>query len=352
LKKKDLSIFSISATYIGTVVGAGFASGQEVLQFFAYHGAKGFAGLIIATIMFIVYGYIILILGLKLNASSYYEVITKAVGPILGKVVDWIVIFFLFGALTAMIAGSGAIFKEQYGLPTALGSAAMAIISVFTVLTGIAGVISAISFVVPLLLLSVFTISILAIFYSPDITVISSVSIPVNAAVKNFLISGIVYASYNLIMSVAILAPLGKQAKDKKKLKWGALFGGTGLGIGAALILSALLTNMPHAAHYQIPMLFIAGRFSGSLKLIYSFILIAEIYTTAVGNLYGFSARLTNAGTIKYKAYTIVTGGIALIASRFGFSKLVHYLYPIAGYAGIVMLIGLTFSLIKKKNYV
>lgn len=350
MSKREISIFAVAATYIGTVVGAGFASGQEVLQFFGYHGVLGFLGLMISIFMFIVYGYIILTLGNRLNASSHRKVIMEAGGPVFGRIIDWIIIFFLFGALTAMIAGTGAIFKEQFGLPSALGGIVMAILSVFTVLMGIAGVISAISFVVPLLFLGVLVVSVLSIFYSPDIAVISSTFMPFKAAVHNFLMSGIIYASYNLVMSVAILAPLGREVKTKSCLKWGAILGGTGLGVGAFLILCAILTNMPEASNYQIPMLYIAGRFSNLLKLIYSFILIAEIYTTAVGNLYGFIARLTDVGSIKYKVYTIVTGGVSLIVSRFGFSKLVHYLYPVAGYAGIIMLLGLTYGILKKNN--
>jgi len=184
LNKKGLSVFSIAATYIGTVVGAGFASGQEVLQFFGYHGTKGFIGLSVATFMFIVYGYIVMALGHSLNATSHQKVIMKAGGPVLGKIVDYIVIFFLFGALTAMIAGSGAIFKEQFGLSVTIGSTTMTILSVITVLMGIAGVISAISFVVPLLLIGVFAVSSLAIFCAPSISVLSRGYMPVKAAVS------------------------------------------------------------------------------------------------------------------------------------------------------------------------
>ncbi len=94
LKNKGLSVFSIAATYIGTVVGAGFASGQEVLQFFGYHGVKGFVGLFAAAIMFIVYGYSILLLGNKLDAASHYEVIMDIGGPFFGKIIDYVIIFF------------------------------------------------------------------------------------------------------------------------------------------------------------------------------------------------------------------------------------------------------------------
>jgi len=42
MENSRVSTFKVAATYIGTVVGAGFASGQEMLQFFAVFGLKGF----------------------------------------------------------------------------------------------------------------------------------------------------------------------------------------------------------------------------------------------------------------------------------------------------------------------
>lgn len=34
MNRKGVSTLKVAATYIGTVVGAGFATGQELLQFF------------------------------------------------------------------------------------------------------------------------------------------------------------------------------------------------------------------------------------------------------------------------------------------------------------------------------
>jgi len=349
LIRKEISVFKVAATYIGTVIGAGFASGQEILQFFAYHGIKGTIGLLIAVFMFVLYGYVILQLGNRFKASSYKKVIMETGGPFFGRVIDLVITFFLFGALSAMIAGCGAIFEEQFGLPSTFGGVVMAVLSVVTVLTGIGGVISAISFVVPLLLLAIIIVGTFSLFYGPDITVITIADFPFKAAVKNFALSGVLYASYNLLMAVAILAPLGQKTNDRSKLRWGAILGGMGLGLGAFLIFFTILINMPTASLYEIPMLYVAGNISPVLKFVYSFILIAEIYTTAVGNLYGFAARFTEVGSVKYKIFTVASGGIALIASRFGFAKLVHYLYPIAGYGGIIMLIGLTYGIINHK---
>ena len=75
LKGNNLSTLKVAATYIGTVVGAGFASGQESLQFFAIFKGRGLIGLLIVTILFILYGYIIMELGYHLGSKSHIEII-------------------------------------------------------------------------------------------------------------------------------------------------------------------------------------------------------------------------------------------------------------------------------------
>ena len=47
--------FQIGAAFIGVIVGAGFASGQEILQFFTSFGAIGIAGSIVATAIICIY---------------------------------------------------------------------------------------------------------------------------------------------------------------------------------------------------------------------------------------------------------------------------------------------------------
>ena len=155
MKKKGISTLKVAATYIGVIVGAGFATGQEVLQFFSRFGSLGLMGLIVTTVLFIAFGHIIMDLGKELHARSHLEIIRYAGGKIVGTVIDWIINFFLFGAFTAMIAGTGALFMEQFHLPGILGNVLMAVITAVTVLTGIQGVINSISIVVPFLFIAV-----------------------------------------------------------------------------------------------------------------------------------------------------------------------------------------------------
>jgi len=349
-KHKEVSTLKIAAVYIGTIVGAGFASGQEVLQFFSFFGLTGMLALGVSTVLFIFFGLIIIELGRRLAADSHREVIQYAGGRWLGKAIDGVITFFLFGALTAMAAGAGAIFKEQFGLPYLLGSFVMVAATMLVVLVGIHGVINAISFVAPVLLVSVLGLSLATILTKPiDPAAISQWADAGRAPVPFWILSAVIYVSYNLVLGVSVLAPLGRLAGSPKTVQKGAIYGGLGLGIGALAINIALLANVPAVSDYEVPMVYIAALFSPVIRAGYSIVLLAEVFTTAVGSLYGFIERITDQGKPAFRWLVIGSGIVALAASQFGFANLVRTMYPVAGYAGLLMLGGLLLGYAKER---
>src|SRR5690554_3151982 len=115
-----------AATYIGTVVGAGFASGQEVLQFFGLLGPMGLPAIALSTLGFWIFGFMIMDLGRKLNADSHLPVLRSIGGRFLSPILDVVMTFFLFGALCAMIAGAGSVFQQEFDLPWIIGAGFLA----------------------------------------------------------------------------------------------------------------------------------------------------------------------------------------------------------------------------------
>jgi uncharacterized membrane protein YkvI len=338
--KNNVSTFKVAATYIGTVVGAGFATGQEVLQFFNRFGAMGLAGIILATNLFILFGYLIMELGKKLNSRSHEEIIKYAAGNQLGFLIDLMITFFLFGSFTAMIAGTGALLNQQFNLPHAIGNILMTVLTGLTVVTGINGVINSISYVVPFLLITVIGTSIYSFIHTPPVfTPVTNVS--ENILLNNWLMAAILYVSYNIIISIAVLGPLGSEAKNYKSIEKGAILGGLGLGLGATMIYLSLSGNLNELIKLEVPMIAIASRISPKFQIAYCLILIAEVYTTAVGSLYGFTSRLIDLRKNSFKNKLLITiiSIAALLSSQFGFSNIVKYLYPAVGYGGIIMLI-------------
>ncbi|MDK2820944.1 MAG: hypothetical protein PWP31_909 [Clostridia bacterium] len=344
---KKYSTWQIAATFVGTVVGAGFASGQELLQFFGYFGFIGVIGLALTTVLLIFFGYIVLKLGYKLQAESHLPVMNFAGGRWVGRTVDIITTFFLFGVLAVMAAGSGAVFRQEFGLSTLLGSSLLIGLSLITVLLGINRVIEAISFVAPILVFSVLSISFYTIVKNfPVLLTNLSWSEPLNAAAPNWLLAALLYTSYNLVLAIAVLAPLGALAKENKLLP-GAILGGGSLGFSAMAITLALIATAPAVTALEVPMLHIAGNLSPVFRTLYGVVLLAEVYTTGVSSLYGFAARLTKPNTKKFRLLAMGTSFVALVASQFGFSQLVSILFPLVGYGGLVLLGALAFYFLK-----
>ncbi|MDK2784560.1 MAG: hypothetical protein PWQ86_35 [Bacillota bacterium] len=344
---EKLSPFTIAATYVGTVVGAGFASGQEVLQFFSAFGRWGFVGIALATGLFVFFGLAIMELGHALKAESHLPVIQAAGGRWAGAIMDLIITFFLFGALVTMAAGSGAIFVEEFRLPGPVGSMLLLGLTLVTVLLGIFRVIESISFVAPVLLTSVLSLSLITILAQPQGLVANLAWVdPAKAAVPSWPLAALLYASYNLILSVAVLAPLGALG-SLAALRRGAIWGGLSLGVGVLAIAAAILTVAPQVAGLEVPMIAVAGLISPYLRIFYSLVLVAEVYTTAVAGLYGFTSRLTKPDSRAYRALAILASIAAFILARFGFSTIVSTLYPAAGFAGLLLIGALTYGYLK-----
>lgn len=344
-KTKQLTTLPIAAAFIGTVVGAGFATGQEVLQFFTFFGYRGLFGILIATLMFCYFGFVIMRMSRELKADSHLELVKYTAGPGLGLFLDWFITFSFLGVLVVMAAGSGAVAEEQLGLPPIYGSLAVIILTFFTVISGVNTIIRAIGFVVPFLILAILGIALYSIVSDPitisKINMLESLDPPVT---NNWPFSSLLYVSYNILLAVAILSPLGVEAQKKQNLLYGGIIGGVGLGISILAINLAIVSGVPEVLPFQVPMVFLASRLSPLFAYAYGFILLLEIYTTAVGTLYGFVARISYHNNIKRFFWAGIASIGALLAAQLGFSRVIMTIYPLMGFVGLFFLVSILWT--------
>ncbi|MFZ5827290.1 MAG: hypothetical protein ACOY94_23575 [Bacillota bacterium] len=346
MKRRELSVFTVAATYVGTVVGAGFATGQEILTFFTHFGQNGVYGVLLATVLLGVLGSMVLRIGHRLRAESHVAVIEEVTGPTVGRLVDWVITFFLFGGAAIMMAGSGAVFAEHWHLNRFLGTLVMAILAGGTVAMGLRGVVASISAVAPILVVMVLVVSTGSILVSGISPADLAWYRPDEAATTFWPVSALLYVSYNLLISIAVLGPLGREAKSERVLHYGGLIGGFVLGLGALFINLAVLAGLPESATYEVPMLHLARQFPPWLQTSYSIVLWAEVYTTAVASLFGLAIRLTKPESPRYGQFVVGATVLALVASQFGFSQLVGFLFPAVGWVGLLVVGGLLLRLL------
>ena len=73
-------ISKIAGAFVGVIVGAGFASGQEILQFFTSFGVHGLIGCVVAGLTFVFLSMVFSTLGQRLRAQSHKEVVQALLG--------------------------------------------------------------------------------------------------------------------------------------------------------------------------------------------------------------------------------------------------------------------------------
>lgn len=351
--KKSLKMGS---AFIGIIVGAGFASGQEILQYFTSFGYLGTIAAIIATALFAYLGMSLTRLGSRTQTVSHKEAIFSITGRgniisrILGNIVDCVIILTLFGVGVVMIAGAGPIFSQQFGLPAALGSTVMVILVMGTIMLNVQKVIAIIGSITPFLVLMVIALAIYSLA-TMDSTFSSLEPIAKEqlSALPNWFLSAINYASFNIAVGASMAIVMGGTEKDEKIAGRGGLIGGLGLGILIILSHLAIFSKIDVVGSAKMPTLQIADDISPVLGVVMAFILFGMIYNTAVSMLFSFTARFAPMGTPKFRWLVVISGTAAYILSFVGFTELVSLFYPVIGYLGLFLVGALIFDDIRRK---
>ena len=179
-------------TFVGTIVGAGFASGQEIRKYFADFGGYGLIGIIFVSILFMFIGEKIMLMGYKRKAESYDEILGYGFRCKFRKVIDYCLCFFLVATSSTMFSGTGAFLYQSFGLSSWIGSLFMAIITFFIVILGIKGIMKISSFIVPLLIFLTCFISIVS-FLNIDVASLTLINEIKAKGIFSAIISALIY---------------------------------------------------------------------------------------------------------------------------------------------------------------
>lgn len=335
-------ILKIASAFIGIIVGAGFASGQEILQYFTSFGHLGTIAAILSTALFAYFGMTLTRLGSRMQTISHKDVIYKISGRYLGLVIDAIIIFTLFGVGVVMIAGAGSVLNQQFAVPSYLGSILLVILIILTVMMNVNKVVAVIGSITPFLILTVIIIGVYSLF-TMDLSFneLDPIAKANETTLPNWFISAINYVSFNIAVGAAMALVMGGAEKDERVATLGGLFGGLGLGLLIVLSHLAIFSKVDIVAAYDMPMLKIVDDISPFLAIFMSFILFGMIFNTGVSMFYAFIARFFEMNTKKSNTAIVIVSLIGFVLSFVGFTELVAFFYNLIGYLGIVLMITL-----------
>ena len=323
---------------IGTLVGAGFASGQEIYIFFYQYGINGIAGIVASSILLAVVIYKVLNISQKEKVENYKAFLNGFIkNEKCLEVFNTVINLFILITFYIMIAGFGAYFEQEFKINGLIGSCLLAVICYVVFLRDVSGLIKVNQWIVPILIGSLLFIG-MSIIDVKDIFQMQYY-LPQNQS-RKWLLDGILYGSYNTILLIPVLIALRNLVTNKNKQIVVSIFTGI-LVIILSLIISFMLMKVDvPIENLEMPAVYVASKISIVFEYIYGFIILSSILTTSVS--LGTSFLENVAKTKKsYKQFAILICVSSVIVSNIGFSNLVNLLYPIFGYIGLVQIVAI-----------
>lgn len=340
MQKNINKSLQICFVFIGTIVGAGLASGQEIVQFFTIYGYKSFYGILICLFMYIFVSLVIIKISLKYKLSSYSELIMLVTPNYMGKIINLATSLFLISSSSIILAGSGSLFNQFFHMSKWIGIIAMLTITLITLLNDTDGLLIINSFIVPSLITIIILIFLLYITFDRNILNINNLNIINAKNCKNtWYMSALLYGGFNLLCCCGVLVPLSTEIKDVKSLCCGSIIGSIILTLLCYIINLLLISNLPYTLNYEIPFLYIANRFGKLIEFMLLCVIFLEMFSTAVSDIYSIGKTIKHNFNISYKKAVISTLFISLLMAQVGFKNLITIFYPIFGFFGLIFIL-------------
>ena len=326
---------------LGTVIGAGYASGRELWEFF---GAESGLAIFIFTILFIVCCYVIMRISMDQQSEHFSPVLVKLVGPKLSKVYEIIVLLYLFTTTIVMLAGGGAALQVFF-IPYWVGIIIISSLLILLFVYGVNGMIAVNTWIIPIIVVVLGGI----LIYSTDMSAITASSILDKQ--KNWP-SAFTFTALNILPLVAVLSAVGNKVTCKKEIMIASLGSGLVLGIISFVYNETLLAVATKIEFFEIPLFAIIQSYPYYMLFFMTLLLWVAIYTTAASGLLGLTTRLQSLFNLPLWVVCTIMLAVMIPFTNFGFSVLVSVLYPLFGLINLYLLVAiLLYPIANKYNW-
>ncbi|WP_420902349.1 YkvI family membrane protein [Staphylococcus borealis] len=334
----------VAFAFVGVVVGAGFATGQEIFQFFTSHGSYSIAGIIVTGLIITLAGVFVLNTGFTIQSHNHSESIQYYLHPMIARIFDIILTLFLFSLAMIMTAGGASTIHESFGLPYWLSSLLLVLFILMTLFLKFERLITVLGMVTPFL---VIVVSIIAIYYFITGDVNFSAANRFNeqhGLSLGWWFDGLNYASLQIAAAFSFLSVMGGRMQHRQSALWGGILGGIIITLLILMINLGLVTEFEHIQSVALPTLLLANHISPLLGTMMSIIMILVIYNTIVGLMYAFASRFTEPFSKGYFVLIIAMAIVTFICTFIGFISLIGKVFPIMGLFGFILLIPILYQ--------
>lgn len=312
---------------VGTMIGAGYASGRELWQFFGHE--SGLA-ILLFSIFFTICCYVIMSVSYQRTATDYLPVLRKIIGGRLVKIYDYMIFIYLFTTTVIMISGSGATL-QSYNLPYWFGVFFIVVILIILFLKDINGLLSINEYVVPLLIIGL-------LYVLLSFTIHENLSLFGHWREQRNWTAAFPFTALNILPLVAVLGAIGHKIKSKIEIWIACIGSGLILGSISYLYNNSLIEIADELLIYEIPLFAILKDYPFKMLIFMSILLWLAIFTTAAAGVLGIVTRIQHLFNIPLWLLVTITLVTMIPLTAFGFSTLISYIYPVYGILNLYVL--------------
>lgn len=324
--------WKVATLFISAVIGAGFASGKEILNFFSKYQKMSIYGLGLSGVLFFVFAYSLfnLIYTHKDRVNSFSDLFPHSV-RIFYNIISYGLVFCIF---SVMIAGLSSYGNATLGVNGIFFGLVCTFVFAYVFIHGKGALINSSLIISPIMCAGIVFMGVYYLLLS-DKTVFN----PFMKISYSWIISSVAYVSYNSIPLIALFWEVRELFSSKNVCFKGAFFGCLSL-TAISMILDFLLKEFfVKVKVMDIPMLYISGKLGAGAEFISETVILLAMVSTALSSGFSLISTLERKTQTKRYICTLLICVSGFIASLWGFSYLVEYIYPLFGYAGFVIII-------------
>ena len=317
--KKTAHTVKLSFMLVGTIVGAGFLSGAELVRFFPSEGYLSYA--IISALLYAGCFYLLYRCGAKFGGF------TGTVNALFGKGSQIIRCVMLISSLVicaSMFAGLNAAAEEGFGWESTFPLAALLAAPLLYFLSGkgVKGLFWVNLALVPFIL--IFVIAHAGVSYEPGLS-------GYHLQVFSYLFSILIYVAMNCFLSAPLICDAGAEGENGGG---GCIMASALIGFCTAVLLSNIAAAGEGAQNAQMPFLYALGE--EKIKVIFSLVCSCGILTTLFSSWYPLHTAMQ--GKRHAKVWRAALLAAAFELSLFGLKPIIQFVYPLVGAAGAIFL--------------
>ena len=327
-------MFKFIFVLIGTFIGAGFASGKEVFNFFTIYSLNGIISIFTFSIFLFLLIYKCLNIKTNLQLANYNKFIfylEKKYRFFNHRFFLFVINIFLALSFYIMITALSSLFDYQFNTQKFI-TITLTIIICYNIFykKNINFIYIINSILMPILILFIITLCL----FNTNLNNINFNEINSN---YNFIYSffiGLLYFSYNSLLLIPIIFDLKINNKKNNNFKIAFIFSITIFTI-TFLINLLLLSFYNLVYNLELPILYISNSSLKIFSFLYFFIILSAIFTTMISSGYSF---ISNLNKNNFKIKLIIFLLFSFIFCLFSFSDLINFFYPLFGLIGFIQI--------------